>query len=246
MPRVMGSVEKIYVQLNHPKLQRGSLQLVLNQDFGFCALSCDRFPGVFSRVSRILTTLLSSAASCLLPPKRLYDSMPSSSKLLSACSGTSAGPKRIRAATWIEEGKYTAKSGFTENFKELENTPAITMSLILEIIHSFRIMYAAVFTRSSLATKPNEGFFFFFNEQPQIKYEIQGCTAGPHKSRFCGKDPHRLFAELPKLQLQESQWQAPRSRKLNRPLAPDQPPWKKMQHPYVNEWKAAHADVRRI
>lgn len=39
-----------------------------------------------------------------------------------------------------------ASSGLTENFEEMENMPVIIMSLILEIIPSFRIMYATVFT----------------------------------------------------------------------------------------------------
>ena len=56
MPGLVGSEgEEIYVQLNHPKQRRGFLHFALKQAFGFCALSCEMLPKVFSHVSRRLT-----------------------------------------------------------------------------------------------------------------------------------------------------------------------------------------------
>lgn len=63
--------------------------------------------------------------------------------------------------------RETHSSGLTENFEELENTPVITMSLILEIIHSFRIKY--VYHSIISHNKGNCRLFFvclFLNEQP--------------------------------------------------------------------------------
>jgi len=67
----------------------------------------------------------------------------------------------------MEEGKYTANSGFTENSEELENTPAIAMSLILEIIHSFRIKYVCHSIYMIISCNKTKRRFFFFSPNEQ-------------------------------------------------------------------------------
>lgn len=58
-----------------------------------------------------------------------------------------------------EEGKYTASTAFTKNFEELENMPAITLSVILEIIHSSRIKYMPQYLHYSPLQEKNKHSF---------------------------------------------------------------------------------------